>query len=65
VLSKVFRGKFLHHLKAARRRQRQDYHGVLDDLHDDQTWEQFLNRLIKHDWVVYCKRLFGDNYFSP
>lgn len=59
VLSKVFRGKFLHYLKAARRRQRLEYYGVLECLRDDQAWEQFLNRLVKHDWVVYCKRPFG------
>jgi hypothetical protein len=59
VLSKVFRGKFLHHLKAARRHQRLEYHGVLENLRDEQEWERFLNRLVKHDWVVYCKRPFG------
>jgi len=59
VLSKLFRGKFLHFLKAARCRQRLEYHGSLRDLRSEQAWEGFLNGLVQQDWVVYCKRPFG------
>jgi hypothetical protein len=59
VLSKLLRGKFLHYLQAARRRQQLAYHGSLAYLQDQRAWEGFLNGLIQHDWVVYCKRPFG------
>jgi hypothetical protein len=59
VLSKLFRGKFLHYLRAARRRQRLKYHGSLRDLESEPAWEAFLNGLVRQDWVVYCKRPFG------
>ena len=59
MLSKLFRGKFLHFLKAARCRQRLEYHGSLRDLRSEQAWEGFLNGLVQQDWVVYCKRPFG------
>lgn len=57
VLSKLFRGKFLDGLKAARQRGELEYHGSLEDLCEEQAWQDFLG-LVPTDWVVYCKRPF-------
>ncbi len=58
MLSKLFRGKFLEQLKAARQRGKLEYHGSLEDLREEQAWQDFLGRLVQKDWVVYSKRLF-------
>jgi hypothetical protein len=59
VMSKLFRGKFVHELKAARQRGDLQFHGALADLHDERAWQSFLNNTVRTDWVVYCKRPFG------
>lgn len=59
VVSRVFRGKFLQQLKVAFRKQQLSFHGDLRPLSDDQEFEAFLERSVRRDWVVYCKRPFG------
>jgi hypothetical protein len=56
VLSKVFRGKFIDALKKAR--QQGKLVGVGVD--SDASFGRLLNAAVKHDWVVYAKRPFGD-----
>jgi hypothetical protein len=54
ALSKVYRGKFVAALKAAR----QD--GKLDEAQlAEHAWRDLLTRLHQHDWVVYAKEPLG------
>jgi len=59
VMSRVFRGKFIQHLKAAYRKGEIKLHGSLTSLKDGSKFEQLVNSSVKNDWVVYCKRPFG------
>lgn len=59
VLSKLFRGKFLEELKAARKRGELKYHGSLKHLREESSWQGFMGDLVQKHWVVYCKRPFG------
>ena len=54
ALSKVFRGKFVAALKAARQS------GKLDEAPlAEHAWRDLLARVHKHDWVVYAKEPLG------
>jgi hypothetical protein len=53
VLSKVFRGKFIDGLKAARAG------GKLRGVEQSEQFNRLLNGSVKHDWVVYAKPPFG------
>jgi hypothetical protein len=54
VLSRKFRGKFLHHLKSAKL----DFHGSLEYLNNPMEWSRFLSSLYQKEWIVYCKPPF-------
>ena len=55
ALSKVFRGKFLAALAAARK----DGQIERDPQGDDAAWRQRQRRLYQNDWVVYARTLLG------
>ena len=59
VMSRVFRGKFIQHLKAAFRKGKLAFYGSLSSLNDTEQFEKLLDSSVKQDWVVYCKRPFG------
>jgi hypothetical protein len=59
VLSRVFRGKFIHLLKRAFASGKLAFHGQLQPLRDPAAFEQRLNHAVRHDWVVYAKRPFS------
>jgi len=59
ILSRVFRGKFIHWLKRMRERGELQFHGQLRGLCDAETWQQFLRRAVRRPWVVYAKAPFG------
>jgi hypothetical protein len=59
VLSRVFRGKFIHLLKQAFASGKLAFHGQLQPLRDPAAFEQRLNHAVRHDWVVYAKRPFS------
>ena len=59
VLSRVFRGKFVHGLKQAFRRGELCFPGGLNPLAREKAFRAFLRTLFRHDWVVYAKRPFG------
>jgi hypothetical protein len=59
ILSRVFRGKFLEHLKSAFSQGQLSFHGRLRSLRDPTAFEQLLHASVKCDWVVYSKRPFG------
>jgi hypothetical protein len=52
VLNLVFRGKFIDLLKRAYRRGELEFHGRLASLAQPKEFERFLNRSVKHRWVV-------------
>ena len=59
VVSRVFRGKFIQHLKAAHKAGSIQFHGRLKPLRKSSQFEQLLNASVKNDWIVFCKRPFG------
>jgi hypothetical protein len=59
VLSRVFRGKFVAGLKRARELGELAFHGALKDLAETAEFEQLLDQVVRHNWVVYAKRPFG------
>ena len=54
ALSRVFRGKFVAALKAARQGGKLQQAGLAD-----RAWRDLLARLYVHDWVVYAKEPLG------
>jgi len=54
ALSKVFRGKFVAALKAARQGGKLNQSPLAEH-----AWRDLLNRLHRHDWVVYAKEPLG------
>jgi hypothetical protein len=59
VLSRVFRGKFIQGLKQAFARNELTFPGALAELAAPRAFEQLLDQVVRHDWVVYAKRPFG------
>ena len=59
VLSRVFRGKFVHGLKQAFRRGELYLPAGLKTLAHEKAFRAFLRTLFRQDWVVYAKRPFG------
>jgi hypothetical protein len=59
VLSRVFRGKFIHLLKQAFASAKLAFHGQLQPLSDPAAFEHRLNHAVRQDWVVYAKRPFA------
>jgi hypothetical protein len=59
VLSRVFRGKFIHLLKQAFASGKLAFHGQLQPLRDPAAFQHRLNDAVRHDWVVYAKRPFA------
>jgi Putative transposase/Transposase zinc-binding domain len=59
VLGRLFRGKFLHHLRHAFEHGRLGLHGQLADLREPLAFASYLAPLYQHDWNVYAKPPFG------
>ena len=59
VLSRVFRGKFVHALRRAYVRDELDLAGATATLRAPAAWRAFVNGLFDTDWVVYAKPAFG------
>lgn len=60
VLSALYRGKFLAGLRALYNHGRLDLTGRCEALQGQAVFEQWLDRLYKKNWRVYCKPPFGD-----
>jgi predicted Zn-ribbon and HTH transcriptional regulator len=56
VLSKKFRGKFLHYLK----RENLTFFNAAEYLSDTRNFSDFISSLYKKEWVTYCKPPFGN-----
>jgi hypothetical protein len=59
VLGRLFRGKFLDALAAARRDGELDLRGSTAGLASPRVWRRMLDELYRTDWVVYAKPPFG------
>lgn len=59
VLSKVFRGKFIHYLKKALLNGELEFHGEISHLSQASAFEGFLNDSVRRRWVVYANKPFG------
>ena len=56
VLSKKFRGKFLHYLN----KEKLSFYGGAEYLKDSRNFSDFVKALYKKDWITYCKQPFGN-----
>jgi hypothetical protein len=59
VLGKLFRGKFLAGLKKAYQAGELTLTGSVVHLGDPRAFQQLLQQLYGHNWIVYAKRPFG------
>ena len=59
VLSRLFRGKFLAHLKKAYEKGKLVFPGKIAPLKEKAAFNRLLKALYKQEWVVYCKPPFG------
>ena len=59
VLSRLFRGLFLHYLQKAFAAGKLQFYGSLQQLNDPKMFDLFLKRSRKSNWVVYAKPPFG------
>jgi hypothetical protein len=59
VLGRMFRGKFLHHLKRAFDRDQLVFHGQIAPLRRPTAFRACLRGVRRCDWVVYAKPPFG------
>lgn len=58
VLSRKFRGKFLHYLKVAHRGGDLVFPGNIEPLKKESNFEKLRSGLYRQEWVVYCKPPF-------
>ena len=59
VLSRLFRGKFLHYLLEAFKKGKLEFHGQLLDLRSDKAFRAHLAPLYTKEWFVFSKAPFG------
>ena len=59
VLSRLFRGLFLHALQQAQAAGKLRFHGAIEKLTDAEAFAQLLKTCRKVEWVVYAKPPFG------
>ncbi len=59
VLARVFRGKFLHHLREAGDAGGLEFRGRIGDLHDPIAFRSYLAPLHRTEWVVHARPPFG------
>ena len=59
ILSRGFRGKFIHLLKRAFHHGKLELYGKLAPLRQPSAFESLLDASVTKDWVVYAKRPFG------
>jgi predicted RNA-binding Zn-ribbon protein involved in translation (DUF1610 family) len=59
VLSRLFRGKFLHQLRSMYQAGKLHFYGQYQALEVEKTFLQLLGSLYRTEWVVYAKRPFG------
>jgi predicted Zn-ribbon and HTH transcriptional regulator len=60
VLSRKFRGKFLHYLKQLYSQNKLEFHGSQEYLSNNNEFEALLSSMYSKEWIVYCKPPFKD-----
>ncbi len=60
VLSRLFRGKFLAHLKETYAKGKMHFPGKIAPLKDKRAFNRLLKGLYAKEWVVYCKPPFSN-----
>jgi len=60
ALSQVFRGKFIEGLKKTYYDGKLMIPTDLEEIKEEGRFEKWVDELVSRDWVVYCKRPFGD-----
>ena len=59
VLSRLFRGKFLHQLNNMYKTGKLHFYGQYQVLEEEKVFKQLVGKLYRTEWVVYAKRPFG------
>jgi len=59
VLSKLFRGKYLHELKTLWKENKLRFHGSSETYRNHYTFKELLNLCYKKDWIPHCKKTFN------
>lgn len=59
VLSKKFRGKFLHYLKCYYQQKRLEFYGDIKSYQNPEVFRELLNRCYMKDWYSYTKKTFS------
>jgi len=60
VLSRKFRGKFLHYFKQLYYQNKFEFHGSLEYLSNNNEFETLLSSIYSKEWIAYCKPPFKD-----
>ncbi len=59
VLSKVFRGKYLYHLKQAYRQNLLEFYGSVIPCREPKAFRELLNQCYAKNWYTYTRRTFS------
>jgi hypothetical protein len=59
VMSKKFRGKFLHHLKKYYTQKNLEFHGQLKHLSEPEEFQKLIDECYAKDWYSYSKEAFA------
>ena len=59
VMSKLFRGKFLHELKTLWEEKKLQFHGSSEKHRNHYSFKELLNICYDKDWVPHCKKTFN------
>src|SRR3989304_4368970 len=59
IISDLFKKKFLHYFKKARKNRELKFVGQISELNEHKVFQGMLNELYAKKWITYCKRPFG------
>ena len=59
VMSKLFRGKYLHELKTLWEEEKLQFHGSSEKYRNHYAFKELLNICYEKDWVPHCKKTFN------
>ena len=59
VMSKLFRGKYLHELKTLWEEEKLQFHGSSEKYRNRYAFKELLNICYKKDWIPHCKKTFN------
>ena len=59
VMSKLFRGKYLHELKTLWEEEKLQFHGSSEKYRNHYAFKELLNICYEKDWIPHCKKTFN------